>query len=223
MSNSVQYLSIFFQNISAATIRSSQKRNAFFISSILMFLLSSCATTTKLTVPDEEWKFEKGAVSLKIESPSDLNAISGRPHALTLGVFQLSDPNTFQALSKEQSGAIELLTVGRIDDTIVDFQRVIIQPGENKTEVFSRAQNSRYIGIISGYYDLSPTQDVYLFKIPCKSTGRGIVEELLASLALISDEADAKPDKIYIDINLGSSTVKKYLMTNPKDLTSECS
>ena len=188
-----------------------------------MFLLASCATTTKLTVPEEGWKFEKGAVSLEIETPSDLNAISGRPHALTLGVFQLSDPNTFQALSADQSGAIELLSSGRIDDTIVDFRRIIVQPGENRTEVFSRAQNARYIGIIAGYYDLNAAQDVQLFKVPCISTGRGIIEEFLASMALIADEADAAPDKLFIDINLGSSTVKKYLMTNPVDLSGECS
>ncbi|BCE02877.1 type VI secretion system lipoprotein TssJ [Marinicellulosiphila megalodicopiae] len=190
----------------------------FFSTSVFM----SCASITQLTVPDEEWKFEQGAISITIEAPSDLNAISGRPHALTLGVFQLSDPNTFQALSTEQSGAIELLSKGRIDDTIVDFRRIIVQPGEDRVDVFSRAQNSKYIGIIAGYYDLNAAQDVELFPIPCKSSGRGIVEEVLASLTLIADEAKAKPDKIFIDINLGSSTVKKYQTTNVVDLSSEC-
>ena len=203
--------------------------NAFRIRRFLAFVIlvctiniSGCVSVTELTVPDEAWVFEPRAVTIEIGAPADLNARSGRPHAITIGVFQLSDPNTFGALTQESTGAIELLRKGRIDDTVVDYRRITVQPGERLTEVLSRAEGARHIGVISGYFDLNVTQDAHLFKIPCEATGRGVVEKILAGLALIADEAKAKPAKIDIDINLGRSSVKKYRSKTPSKLTSHC-
>jgi type VI secretion system VasD/TssJ family lipoprotein len=189
--------------------------------SVLIFV-TSCASVTELTVPDDGWVFEERAIKINIVAPSDLNARSGRPHALTLGVFQLSDPNTFGALTQENSGAIELLRKGRIDDTIVDFRRITVQPGETLTEVLGRAEKAKFIGIIAGYFDLSVSQDVHIYKVPCMASGRGLVEKLLASLALIADESKAAPDKIDIGINLGRARVKKYELNNETKLSSFC-
>lgn len=137
-------------------------------------------------------------------------------------MYQLSDPNTFGALSQEESGAIQLLRMGKIDETIVDFRRLTVQPGERLTQVFARAEGAKYVGIISGYFDLNVNQDTHLFKIPCTASGRGVVEKVLSGLTLIADEAKAQPDNIAININLGRSGVKKYKTTNESSLSSVC-
>lgn len=189
---------------------------------IISTVLSGCASLTELTVADESWTFEERAVSIEISSPADLNARSGRPHAIIVGIYQLNDPNTFGALSQEKSGAIQLLRTGKLDDTIVDFRRLTVQPGERLTQVFARAEGAKYVGVISGYFDLNVKQDTHLFKIPCIASGRGVVEKILSGMALIADEAKAQPDKIAINIKLGRSSVKKYETTNESSLSSVC-
>ena len=189
---------------------------------VAALLLLNCASKTQLSVADDQWKYQEAAISIQVDAPADLNARSGRPHALTLGIYQLSDPNTFGALTVEKSGAIELLSQGRLDETIVDFRRITVQPGQNLVEVLSRAENAKHVGVIAGYFELSVKQDIQLFKIPCTASKRGIVEKTLASLSLIANEADAFPTNLALSINLGSSSVKKFQESNVVDLKSVC-
>ena len=68
--------------------------------------VSGCATKTSLEVAPDDWVFEDRAIHIHAQSPSDLNAISGRPHSVALGVFQLNDPNTFLGLAKRRRASV---------------------------------------------------------------------------------------------------------------------
>ncbi len=176
-------------------------------------LLFGCAAPAELTVPDDQWTFEKRAITFEINAPADLNERSGRPHAISLSIFQLSDPNTFSGLSATREGATELMNKGKIDDTIVDFKRLTVQPSEKKAILISRAKDARHIGVISGYYRINPQQDVYLFPVPIEGSKRGLVEKLLATAGLISNEADALPTKMQIRVDLGRLGTKQAYAT----------
>jgi len=180
------------------------------------YLLVACASNTELTVADEEWVFEERAISLEIDAPADLNTVNGRPHALAIGFYQLNDPKTFEALKETREGAEQLLAKGRIDDTVAYFRRITVQPGEHRTVVINRAKTAQHVGLIIGYYNINPKNDVDIFKIPVKATERGLVEKMLVSFQLVKDEASAKPDKLFLQINLGRSGTKRML-----EITSE--
>jgi len=184
---------------------------------LISYLLVSCASNTELTVADEEWVFEERAINLEIDAPADLNTLNGRPHALAIGFFQLSDPNTFTGLVATREGAEELLGKGRIDDTVAYFRRITVQPGEHRTVVINRAKTAQHIGLIVGYYNINPKNDVSLFKIPIKPTERGLVEKLLVALQLVKDEANAKPEKLFVQINLGRLGTKRMIELTKED------
>ncbi len=190
----------------------SNKKNSLRIGGVIVcigFLLAGCASNPILTIDPEEWVYEDRAISIKIDAPSDVNVVNGRPHALSIGVFQLSDPNTFNGLSKTPAGAIELLNKGKIDETVADFRRITVQPGELRVEVFNRAQQAQHVGLIVGYYELNVNHDVKIFEIPLQATKRGIVEKLLVSFKLIANEAKALPDKLDIEVFLGRDITKQ--------------
>jgi type VI secretion system VasD/TssJ family lipoprotein len=181
---------------------------------IIVFFLSlflvACASKTSLEVAPKDWTYQERAIYIHATAPADLNVISGRPHSLAIGIFQINDPNTFQGLSETKEGAVQLLNKGRIDDTIAQFSRSIIQPGGEKTSVFSRAQSAQYVGIISGYFGLNTELDVKIYPIPVKPAKRGFVDIILSSLGLIADEAKAIPDNLYIDISLGRKSTREF-------------
>ncbi|MFT4907701.1 MAG: type VI secretion system VasD/TssJ family lipoprotein [Oleispira sp.] len=176
----------------------------------LSLFLTACASKTTFEVAPEDWAYQERAIHIHASAPADLNVISGRPHSLAIGIFQMNDPNTFRGLSETKEGAVQLLNKGRIDDTIAQFSRSIMHPGSEKVSVFSRAQGAQYVGIISGYFGLNTELDVKIYPIPVKPAKRGFVDVMLSSLGLIADEAKAVPDNLYIDISLGRKSTREF-------------
>jgi type VI secretion system VasD/TssJ family lipoprotein len=182
-------------------------------------VLCSCASApTELTIEDDDWVYEDRAISITVKAPSDLNSVSGRPHSLALGVFQLNDPNTFSGLSTTMDGAVQLLQKGRIDDTVANFTIVNIRPGEQRRVQLNRAKTAQYVGVIAGYFELNPKNDVELFSVPLKAIKRGLVEKGLVALALMTDEARAVPDKLHIYVELGRTSSKQIISISDKEL-----
>lgn len=175
----------------------------------LVALAGCTSVPTELTVDPDDWVYEKRAITVSIQAPADLNAVSARPHSLAIGVFQLSDPNTFSGLAVTTQGAVELLQKGQIDETIASFSLINVRPGEKKKVTINRTQSAQYLGLIVGYYNLNPSSDVKVFPIPLRAQERGIVEKGLAALTLIADEAKAFPDKLNVFVNLGRSSTKE--------------
>jgi len=186
---------------------------------MLAAALCSCASApTELTIEDDDWVYEDRAISITIKAPSDLNSVSGRPHSLALGVFQLNDPNTFSGLSTTMDGAVQLLQKGRIDDTVANFTIVNIRPGEQRRVQLNRAKTAQYVGLIAGYFELNPKNDVELFPIPLKEIKRGLVEKGLVALSLMTDEARALPDKLHIYVELGRTSSKQIISISDQEL-----
>ena len=180
--------------------------------------LSGCSSNPTLTVAQEGWAYENKAIYISVRATADLNEVSERPHALALSVFQLSDTNTFTGLSTTRDGAIELLDKGKIDSTVAQYTRIIIQPGEKKLISLDRAQTAKYVGIIAGYNQLDPSLDVHLFQIPVVPSKRGLVDKALAASTLIADEAKGLPGKLYLNIELDGQTTRRMV-----DVTSQVS
>ena len=181
-------------------------------------MVTACSSTpTELTVAPEDWVYEERAITITVRAPSDLNSVSGRPHSLALGVFQLNDPNTFTGLSVTREGAVQLMQKGRIDDTVSNFTIVNVRPGERRKVYLNRAQSAQYVGIIAGFFELNPKNDVKLFPIPVKAQKRGLVEKGLAAVSLISDEAKASPDELLIYAELGRTGSKQIVSYTAED------
>jgi type VI secretion system VasD/TssJ family lipoprotein len=183
--------------------------------SAVLFGLAGCSSTpTELVVAEDDWVYEERAINMVIRSATDVNTVNGRPHSIVIGIFQMDDPNTFISLAvnkKVPDGAIELLKKGRVDDSIVSFQLIPMQPGEEKNTLISRAQKAKYIGVIAGYYKLNSKTDVKIFEIPIQAVKRGIVDKTLSEMKLIHDEAKALPDKFTIFIDLGRTESKEIV------------
>ncbi|WP_419811108.1 type VI secretion system lipoprotein TssJ [Bacterioplanoides sp.] len=186
---------------------------------LLIFFASitGCASKTILEVAPEDWIYEERAIHVHAAAPEDLNAISGRPHTLMVGIFQLNDPNTFQGVSATREGAVKLLNEGRVDDSIAQFDRLIIQPGEKKVIALDRAQGAMYVGLISGYFGLNTELDIHTFDIPVKEAKRGAVDIVLSGVGLIADEARAVPDDMFIRVSLGRKSTREVNVVDKEE------
>jgi type VI secretion system VasD/TssJ family lipoprotein len=185
----------------------------------LFLLLTGCASRALLEVAPEDWAYKDRAIHIRSAASADLNVISGRPHSLAIGLFQLNDPNTFQGFAETRDGAVELLNKGRIDNTVAQFSRIIMRPGSEKVTSLNRAESAQYLGVISGYYGLSTELDIKIFPIPVKPTKRGFVNVVLSTLGLITKEAKAMPDDMYLDISLGRKSTKEIRLVSKDEIS----
>jgi type VI secretion system VasD/TssJ family lipoprotein len=144
---------------------------------------------------EAEWRYEKDGIRLHLKSDPQLNLYQRSPHTLVLCVYHLKDPNAFNQLVDEKEGLWKLLECGRFDPSVTNSKRVVIQPGQEMTELLDRPEGARYVGLVAGYYLLQKERVVRLFPIPVASERRGSTIFL-------------KPGMLNIDLFMGPQEIQ---------------
>ena len=144
---------------------------------------------------EAEWRYEKEAIRLHLKSDPQLNLYQRSPHTLVLCVYHLRDPNAFNQLLEEKEGLWKLLECGRFDPSVTFSKRVVIQPGQELTELLDRPEGGKYVGLAAGYYLLQKERVVRLFPIPVISEKKGSTIFL-------------KPGRLNIDLYMGPQEIQ---------------
>lgn len=111
--------------------------------------------TTPASSPDQiKWTYQTDAISFKLGVDEKLNEYDGAPHTLLLCFYQLSKLTKFNALAGTSTGMEKLFNCTSFDPTVTQVQREFAQPGKNATIVMDRAEGTRFVGVVAGYYDL---------------------------------------------------------------------
>jgi type VI secretion system VasD/TssJ family lipoprotein len=168
----------------------------------LAFLLLpafSCSMFEKkpLSLPPSppEWRFEKNAILFRLKADINLNLYEANSHTLVLCLYQLTDPNALNQMRGDAEGLSKLLECRRFDATVTQARRLVANPGQEWTESMDRAEGTKYVAIVAGYYDLNEDKILRLMEIP-------VVEEKTPS------GVARKPAKLYKDINLGPQEIQ---------------
>ncbi|HET7921784.1 MAG TPA: type VI secretion system lipoprotein TssJ [Gammaproteobacteria bacterium] len=183
---------------------------------LLAACVSGCASAPAVTVPPNGWTYGARALQLVVAASPSLNMDSGQPHALALGVFQLSDPAAFAALTTSDAGAARVLAQGKAADPgVVGFDRVILQPGQHKTVFLSRAKDAQYVAFVAGYYKITPASDVALFNVPVQPVPTSWLTKGLVAVGLKSASSDGEPIPLTVAVGLGPTQVTEFVSRTP--------
>ena len=115
-----------------------------------------------------DWGFEREAILIRVKAANDLNIYAEKSNALLLGIYQLNDPNIFNANVSTFEGLSNMLSCEGYDQAlgVVAVKKVMILPGEVKHIVMDRASTSQYVGVIAAYYELKPGKVAKLIRVP---------------------------------------------------------
>ncbi|HSN17391.1 MAG TPA: type VI secretion system lipoprotein TssJ, partial [Gammaproteobacteria bacterium] len=150
-------------------------------------------------------------IELQLSAAETLNIDSGQPHALSLGVFQLTDPAAFGTLAASAAGAERLLDQGAdADPSVVGFDRIVLQPGEKRTVYLNRAAHAQYLGLVAGYFKITPGQDVVIFNIPIQPKPVGWVTKGMVAVGMQAADTDGIPAPVALSAGFGSEQVATY-------------
>jgi type VI secretion system VasD/TssJ family lipoprotein len=147
--------------------------------------------------PQVQWTFAAKAIELRLTASAGLNFYDGEPHSLVISVYQLSDPNQFNSFRVSRDKLTEIMDTYRFDPSVTAFDQIFLQPGEQPVVRLDRAEKTRFVAIVAGYYQTDPDQSTRLFEIPVKVTP-GSTEPL------------ATPGILYVNIFAGDSMIQQF-------------
>ena len=170
-------------------------------------LLMACSSAPLVKQPPE-WAYEKDAIQLHITSDPQLNLYQKRAHSLLVCLYHLRDLNGFNQFSDDKDGLPKLLECSRFDSSVTYSKKLIIQPGQNVTELLDRTDGAKYMGIVAGYYSLQKEGTVRTYAIPVSEVRKGSV--------LVQ-----KSEKLNVDLNFAPHEIKQHLKTPEEIKNSE--
>lgn len=169
----------------------------------IFFPLFSACTTDKKPDPVPVRSFVERAIKIDYKADRELNLYEGKPHTILMCLYQLVDSDIFNELAKSKDGLNKLLSCLRFDESVVEFKKIIVQPGESKTIYLDRAEKTKWVGLVAGYYDLVPGQITHLFEIPVVIEKKGILfKKRIARIGNLSINLFLAPNAIH---NIGDN------------------
>jgi len=166
---------------------------------LLSFLLLVYSCTAQLVNSTPKYVYEKDAINLRLKADPQLNLYQGNPYTLVLCVYQLTTPNAFHGLTKDQVGLSKLLECNRFDPSVASFKTLIIHPGRELIEILDRAEGAQYVAVVAGYYHLQKDHVVRLFEVP-------VIEEVQG---VIRRTKTLKPGPMNINLYLGPQEIQE--------------
>lgn len=128
----------------------------------LIFMLCSCA----LFGGPPNWDYREEAINLYVKSDAQLNLYEGTPHALMICVYQFRDPNAVNQLIDERDGISKLLECDRFDPSVTNARRIVVNPGRELRKTLDRAEGTKYISIVAGYYSMGKDNVFRMVPVP---------------------------------------------------------
>ncbi len=151
------------------------------------------------------WSYSPQSIKIHYRATQDLNLYNDTPHTLILKIFQLKDISRFKALLHSRAGIIKVLQfvgqnlyLGDAQQDVLYYEQEIVSPGDEKTISLDRMKGVRWVAIVAGYYNLSPTTSFRCFKIPIVYEKKGIIFR----------KKIAKPGRLFVNLILGPTSIQ---------------
>jgi type VI secretion system VasD/TssJ family lipoprotein len=115
------------------------------------------------------------AIQIEYRADPNLNLYQDKPHTLAFLVYQLSDINPFTNLTKDAAGLTTLLKGEKFDQSVMAVDRFFIEPGDTNRLDIDRYENVKWVGIVAGYYGLTPGQVTRSYEMPVLIETKGMI------------------------------------------------
>ena len=165
---------------------------------VAAWLVLPCLSCSSKPDPAPSWGYEPGGIRITYTADRMLNNVEGRSHTVLLAVYQLTDGNAFQKLAKYEDGIRRLLEGQQADPTFTAVRKFFVEPGESKTISLDRAESTKWLGVVAGYYSLDPAKVSRVFEIPFTVQTEGF----------ISRTRVAKVPPLQLDLVLGPESIQ---------------
>lgn len=152
---------------------------SFAIFLFLISIISGCTfsntkfTTEKQAIDNVALPFEQGAITLDLQTDTDLNSLNSIANSCTLLIIQAQHINDIKKILSDQFKLKEMFSGYDTQEGILKVDRYSAMPGQTITLHIDRSEKTRYVGIVAGYYPFPQNQHMVLVSIPVKTENTG--------------------------------------------------
>ncbi|MBA6339748.1 type VI secretion lipoprotein TssJ [Colwellia sp. MB02u-10] len=158
------------------------------------------------------WDFDPEAIVFRFSAPQQLNMHMGKPHSLFLKVYQLSNLKAFKGIAETPAGIRDLLSLEEIDTSIISTHELTISPNSADTLVIDRFKETRFIAIVTGYYQMKPEGSVRIFEIPSVANRYEALNMTLNDFIPFGSKELSEASRIKAWVNLGVTKIARLQM-----------
>jgi type VI secretion system VasD/TssJ family lipoprotein len=180
-------------------------RNKFLFLFLFVLFFSSCSQKTPV-YPEPDYSYQKNGIKIRYTSSEKLNFFNSKPHTLILAVYQLSNKSVFKEITKTNHGIQKILNIENFSESnslkiegAEKFDYFVISPGEEKIISMDRSENTRWIAVAAGFYNLDPDKVLKIYEIPVSKNEHGLFFKKFSS----------KAKNLFININLSKFRITK--------------
>lgn len=136
---------------------------------------------------DCDYPHGREGIVLHLSASQDVNFFNNAAHSLYVVTYQLSDPNGFNRLRETPAGIGQLLEGKPFDASALSTRPTVLQPGQQTELKLDRLENTRYVGVVAGYYEQQGQRLSRLYPIPTDKilSPRGVQMECTAGKLLV--------------------------------------
>lgn len=163
-------------------------------------------------ISPEQFTFEAEALVLRVNAPDLLNEYEGFAHPVVVKVIQLNDPKEFNSLKQDPFAVADMLVAKAIDPSFLQEDELFIAPNEEKVIKIDRAQDSRFVALVAGYYQLDEFKSVTRL-IPLVPVAEVIDSgKLIDFWPFAEDQVIQRPGRLKLWLQLGELDIKELVI-----------
>ena len=166
------------------------------LATLVTIFLVSCASAPLLP---PEYSYGKDEIHININADPRLNLNEGSAHTLLLCVHQFRDHNAFNRLAGNKNGIYQLLECSQFDSSVTSSERIIVQPDRQVRRTLDRAEGTKYVAIVGGYYNVNKEDVTSLLEIPIiERASGGYGGSRIAGPGILNIELDLGPRSLQV-------------------------
>ena len=139
-------------------------------------LITGCGTNSdearQQSISTVSAPFAGGAITLNLMAMPDLNSVNELPSSCTVLLIQTKDKPILDKVLNNPAQIKGLFAGAGSEGEILQLNRYVMMPGQTNVIHIDRAQNTRNIALVAGYYPFPGRQHIVTTEIPVETQSR---------------------------------------------------
>ena len=117
--------------------------------------------------------FASGAITLNLRAEPGLNSVNELPNSCTVLLLQAKDKPTLDKILNNPTLLKSLFAGAGNEGDVLQLDRYVVMPGQSNILHIDRAQNTRNLALVAGYYPFPTKQHMFTAEIPVSTHSTG--------------------------------------------------
>ena len=179
---------------------------------LAVMLLAGCATDNdegrQKAIGDVTAPFANGAITLQLRAEPGLNSLNDMPNSCTVLLLQTKDKPALDKILGNPATLKSLFAGAGSEGDVLQVDRYVMMPGQTNTVHIDRAQDTRNVALVAGYYPFPVKKHMVSAAVPVMAESTGWWEPVwqahltpltlsvtLGSESIVSSDAPAAGEK----------------------------